>query len=211
MAGIVELISQISDGVIATLAESGYAPLIDGKILLGRVHHAEEGSPPRVLFIPAKSSFGPGEVYGASNYVDGRRYSDETRSQTRLRSIATERITFEVRCWGVGVEPSPEADIDATHTLYRAVMAVVHQCCPGSYKFEAGGWVDAKDGTTQTLQLGREFVFGISIDTPVLDVPAAAAQASGEPHVISAPDDVALNRTNTMITTDGTSGVGCTG
>jgi hypothetical protein len=211
MAGIVAIVDLLTAAVNDTLIASGYAPLVDGKILLGRVTQADHTAPPRIIFIPMKSTFAPAETYGTANYVDGRKYSDEQRSQLRMRALHTEWITFEVRCWGVGAEPSLESNLDATHTLYRAVIAATHLLTVGSYKLEPGGWVDAKEGTTQHLQYGSEFVFGISVATPVLDAPAAAGVASGELAIISAPDYVALNRTNTMIGADGTSSVGCEG
>jgi hypothetical protein len=57
--GIPQLVTAISNDVVAKLAAAGYPPLIDGQIVLGRVHVAENTSAPRIVFVPKGSVFGP--------------------------------------------------------------------------------------------------------------------------------------------------------
>ena len=59
MAGIVALVSAISDDVVSKLSAAGQPALIDGKIVIGRVREQENSSTPRVIFIPRGSRFGP--------------------------------------------------------------------------------------------------------------------------------------------------------
>ena len=55
--GIVALVSAISSDVTTALAASGYPPLTDGSILLGRQHQYEQSAPPRIIMTPVKSRF----------------------------------------------------------------------------------------------------------------------------------------------------------
>lgn len=59
MPGLVALISAISDDVVAALAAAGKPPLVDGKIVIGRVKAEETSAPPRVIFTPRGSLFEP--------------------------------------------------------------------------------------------------------------------------------------------------------
>ena len=66
MPGIVALVSQISDDVVASLSAAGYPPLTDGAILLGRQYVFEASAPPRIIFIPMRSTFPAKDVYNRS-------------------------------------------------------------------------------------------------------------------------------------------------
>lgn len=199
MPGIVQIVSAISTQVVAALAAASYAPLTDGKILLGRKYQSEETTPPRIIFIPMKSKFGPKSVSNASTIAGNQPYSAEARAQIRQRAIATEFVNFEVRCWGVAPGASDEdADMDFTQALYHAVILSTHLIAAGSFTIDGGDWVDARQGTTQHVHLGREFVFGLTFATPVLDE-----------LLLNAPTLVAPNLTNTMTLPSGASGAGC--
>jgi hypothetical protein len=200
LPGIVQIVSAISEVVVDLLADAGYAPLTDGKILLGRQHHAEHSAPPRIVIIPLKSTFGPKDVYSASRVAQNHPYGPEALAQIRQRSIATDRVTFEVRCWGVSpkAEPDPDDDIDVTQALYQAVIEATHLLLVGSYELGRGEWIDAREGTTQHVHLGREFVFELTVATPVLDKLLPVA-----------PSDVRGALSNTMIRPDGAASTGC--
>lgn len=200
MPSIVQLVSALSDAVVELLAEAGYAPLTDGKILLGRQHQAEHSAPPRIVIVPLKSTFGPKDAYSASRVAQSQPYAAEALAQIRQRSIATERVTFEVRCWGVSPEAEPDFDddIDVTQALYQAVIEAVHMLLVGSYELGRGEWIDAREGTTQHVHLGREFVFELTVATPVLDKLLPVA-----------PSDVSGALSNTMVRPDGATSTGC--
>lgn len=168
MPGIVQIVSTISDSVVAGLAAAGYPALVDGKILLGREHVAEQGAPPRIIFIPTRSTFGPRDPASAANVAtNSSAYSPERLAQVRQRSVATEFVTFEVRCWGAFnlAAPDPAADYDVTQALYQQVVISTHLLTEGVYKLEGGTWSDE----TLIDVAGREFVFAITLATPVLD------------------------------------------
>jgi len=173
MAGVVGLVTAISNNVVAALAVAGYPALVEGKILLGRQHQAEATAPPRIMFIPMGSTFGAKDLYNVSNVANAQ----GNLSQLQQRSIQTEYVTFEVRCWAVYPGgASPDLDFDYTQTLYQQVIASAWLVCgpftKGGISAESGKWVDAEYGSSQFVTDGREFVFGLTLPTPVPDVQA---------------------------------------
>jgi hypothetical protein len=68
MPGIAQLVSLISNDVVANLATlSPPVVLTDNGIVLGKVRRAENSIAPRIVFIPKSSKFGPRSVSSASN------------------------------------------------------------------------------------------------------------------------------------------------
>lgn len=59
MAGIVAIVSAISDYVVAQMAAAGLPPLTDGAIALGSAKSNENSAPPRIIFIPTTTRYGP--------------------------------------------------------------------------------------------------------------------------------------------------------
>src|SRR5678816_2759858 len=53
------LVQTISADVVTRLADAGVAPLVDGAILLGPEHIAENASPNRIVFVPKGSRYTP--------------------------------------------------------------------------------------------------------------------------------------------------------
>ncbi len=53
------LVQTISTDVVARMATAGVAPLVDGAILLGPEHVAENASPNRIVFVPKGSTYSP--------------------------------------------------------------------------------------------------------------------------------------------------------
>jgi len=53
------LVQTISADVVTRLADAGIAPLVDGAILLGPEHIAENASPNRIVFVPKGSKYTP--------------------------------------------------------------------------------------------------------------------------------------------------------
>src|ERR1700749_1026164 len=109
MPGIVALVSQISTDVVTDLAAAGYPALIDGKILLGKQFQFEQSAPPRIIFTPVNSDFPTKDVYNASPTGQSG-YTAEQLAQNRNRSILSDMINFEVRCWGVSPDQDPDND-----------------------------------------------------------------------------------------------------
>ena len=77
----------------------------------------------------------------------------------------SERISFEVRCWGGSDVGSLVADYDLTRSLYHCVLASLQRLAPNHGLDKDGAFTSA--GPLSSL--GREFVFTTWIDTPVLD------------------------------------------
>lgn len=176
MPGIVAIVSAISADVVAALSAAGYPALTDGKILLGGQHIWENSSPPRIVFTPVRSVFGPRSPSSSSQTTTNRKYSAESQAQIAQRTIGTDAVIFEVRCWGMTPDrTSPTAvddDFDQTQVLYHAVLQSIQRLMPGNPVVMAdnGEWTEAKAKNTHLDLLGREFVFTTTpIPTPILD------------------------------------------
>jgi hypothetical protein len=157
------IIKSISDQVVQSLDDAGYPPLSDGQILVGRSIQFAQSAPPRIMFVPVSSRF-------SVTNVSSHGTAQELRAERNQRAIAREDFTFEVRCWGSADPPDPLDDFDSTRTLYHAVRQAVHILIPGAYRIEESGkWTDASAGSSQLIRDGREFVFSLTVFTPVLD------------------------------------------
>lgn len=139
---------------------------VDGRILLGRQHVFEQSSPPRVVFVPRRSNFGPKDVFNRSQ-VSGFPSAEMTR-QIRQRSLRTDQVAFEVHVWGASVPPDPDQNFDFAQVLYQQVIRSAHLLNPGNYELQDGTWADQDEGETQLVVDGHHFVFGLALGTPVL-------------------------------------------
>jgi hypothetical protein len=165
MPGIVEIVDAISDDVIAALAAAGLPPLVDGEILIGPQHLAEQSAAPRIVFVPVQPKWTPKTIYNRSPAATMGQ-SDEERLQRQNRSILTEQTNFEVHVWGVSDPPDPDGNYDATQILYQQVIRSVHLLAAGSYALSGGQWNHTK---TLVTGFGLEFVFAIGFSTPIPD------------------------------------------
>lgn len=166
MAGIVGLITFLSSDVSMRLAAAGYPPLVDGRILLGRQHVEEQSAPPRIVFVPMGSSYGPKDAVG--NPTPAR--AAERRAQIAQRSRMTDLQRFEIHCWGVtAAAPDPDFDFDATQFLVHTLIGSIQDNIRGTYTMIGGTWADQQPGAAQLQKLGHDFVLTIDIQTPVLD------------------------------------------
>lgn len=139
----------------------------DQRILLGRQHSSELSYPPRILFIPTSSEFGPRSISSASR-VSGAP-SAEQRTQVQQRSIATDTKTFQVQVWGAAATPAPDADFDSTEVLYQQIVRSAALLLPGIHTVGGGEWVDQTATESQLIKAGHLFVFSLAIATPVTD------------------------------------------
>ncbi len=212
MGALASIITAISDDVVAALAAAGYPPLTPdqsggaGKILVGTAAAYEQTSPPRIIFEPKGSKFTPAEWSSSSATLS----TQERKAQSKLRSIATEQISFTVRCWGAAGTSSPVDDYDVTRALYHRVRASIHALIPGAYEIAETGTFTTG---TNVVRDGREFVFGVTFFTPVLDsllpydLPnQTEAVRDAAVAYVSAPVDVEPAGGLTMTTPSGTEG-----
>lgn len=169
MAVLTAIMSALSGDIVARVAAAGLPPLTDGKVLLGRQRVLENSAPPRVVFIPMASKFGP---KSASNQSDSSTVSNpnaEQLAQWAQRSIMTDKIIFEVQVWGQASPPDSDLDFDATQNLYDIVIQSVYAMSVGRSTIIDGRWVDQAVSETQVDKSGHVYVFGVEIETPVLD------------------------------------------
>ena len=146
--------------------------LKDGRILIGRQHVYEASSAPRIVFVPLKSKWMPKSVY--TRTPASAVPSPEQQRQWANRSIYTEAVLFEVHVWGQATPPDPEGgDFDATQVLYQQVARSLQHQAPGSFELVDVDWTDQKATGSQLVRAGHEAVFGLVVNTPVLDLIAA--------------------------------------
>ena len=171
MGPVATIIRTISDEVVARLAAAGYPPLtpdadgVAGRILIGRAAQFEQAAPPRIIFVPMASKFTMRDIYSRTR----PRNSSERREENAQRAILQEAITFEVRVWGESTPPNPTDDFDITRALYHSVLASVQHLAVGAQEVDTDGeWTDGTFASAQLARAGREFVFGVTLRTPVL-------------------------------------------
>lgn len=194
MPGIKDLVAAISDEVVSALAEANYPDLVDGGILLGRQYQMEQSAPPRIIFTPMGSEFPMKDVYNASPTSSGG-YTAEQLRQLKNRSIGTDKITFEVRCWGVSSDQEPDDDYDFTQALYHQVFRTIQMMARGSAEFSGGKWTDSTYNSGQLVRDGREFVFNVTFGTPILallEPLPTTADAEVQPVVAGITDSLTL-------------------
>lgn len=180
--GIVAVVNAISEDVVNSLAAAGYPALVDGKILIGRQKQFEMSAPPRIVFVPLGSKWGPRSpaspspasgVTAPPNAPGVSSYTPDQRAEIIQRPLYSEMARFEIRCWGVAPDSiDPTDDILVTEALYRQVIASTHKKAVGSFELirETGGtWTDASLKSAQLMKDGLEFVFHMAIGVPVLD------------------------------------------
>ena len=145
----------------------------------------EASAPPRVVFVPVSSAFGPPSLAGASNYVGFP--SAELTAQRLSKAIHTETLNFRVHVWGAAATADRDGDYDAAQVLYQALIRSVQRIANGCYRLTNGEWTDA----TLLTAAGREFVFGLSIDTPISQLPLVVVDPAtvAVPTLVYAPAD----------------------
>jgi hypothetical protein len=196
MALFAEFLTALNADVTAALAAGGYPPLVDGAILFGPARVFEHSRPPRIIVTPTDPTFSAPEVSSKSATLD----TNERKQQAVMMAVHTERVMFEVRCWGGTVSASGIADYDLTRALYHAVLASLQRLVPNHGLDAKGAWTEA--GPIGSL--GQEFVITTWLDTPVLDRMLPYDRASQY-----APAGVAPVTTDTYIAPTGETGSGC--
>lgn len=196
MGLLADFMAALSADVVAALAAGSYPPLVDGGILFGPARQFEGSRPPRIIVTPTSSTFGPPDLYSASATLG----TTERRQQAVMKAQHSERVTFEIRCWGGDSAGSLVADYDLTRALYHAVLASLQRLAPNHGLDKSGAYTTAGPLTS----LGREFVFTTWLDTPVLDTLIPYNNAT-----LYAPATVAPVLSDTFIAATGETGTGC--
>lgn len=168
-----QVVSAISDDVVARLAVANLPPLWTGKIEIGPQHHPtwEHGSPPRIVFIPT------GCTWKVVSPADRNVTSPSNAEHHRMlasRTIWQETKLFTVHVWGVTfvngqLRPNSDTDWDFAEAMYQIVMQSLFVLAPGRHRISPGVWVDSLPNSGKVGTIGREMMFKVEIDTPVLD------------------------------------------
>lgn len=170
----VQLVTAISNDVQARMAAANLPPLVAGKVEIGPQHRPqwEHGAPPRIVMVPMSTSWkvsNPGDrnITIPSNA--------EHHKMLSARAIWQETKLFEVHVWGVtyvngSCSPDSDLDWDYAEAMYQILLQSLWVLAPARHRVSAGKWVDSRPGAAVLDTIGREFVFSLEIDTPVLDV-----------------------------------------
>ena len=173
-----QVVIAISNELNVRLALAGWPTLTSmlngspGRIVVGDRHQHDMLVPPRVIFLPTTTNFSaPDPSRGPVRLADNADGPDaESRAAIGARSIWTDAATFEVSCWSLapdGLLDSDASDFDYTRGLYHCLLGAVHALTAGVYHLGRGSW----RGTNHLQRVGREFVFTLTIDTPILSEP----------------------------------------
>lgn len=208
MPGIKALVSALSADVVTQLAALP-VPIVltDGAILIGRKHVLEESSPPRIVFVPIGSGWGPARDVsssaGAATLGQGNTTAEQ-KAQYNARSIVTDQVRFEVHCWGQASPPDDETggDIDATQVIYQQVIQTAQRLAPGRWYLEGAlRWASQAKNDPQHARNGQEVVFFLAFDTPVLE--QAITAAPPQPPLVTVPPTTVIKPTIQITPPDG--------
>jgi hypothetical protein len=175
-------LSGSTGGLVPSVGNGAYAgggtvskALVDGRILVGREHIGESSAAPRVVFVPLRLAFGPRD--DASSWTADAMSEGETDREELNRTIASERITYEVHAWGKAA--TSLSSFTATARIVHQVIRSAHLRCAGVYEPGNGDWLDQHEGAPQRLKYGHEVVFSLTLAAPI-DDGESAAFAQGE-------------------------------
>lgn len=186
----VALVSLVSAEVVTRLAAAGYpalTPEIDGTagaILLGPQFRAENGFPPRIVFVPSKLGIdAPNRSVTSRGPNVGADYSPELQQ----RAIGRQMKGFKVYCWGCNYSnqttpaPDPALDYDAAQANAEIIIQACQSIGAGRYK-ATGGTIDGQGATPTLVRTGRVFIFDLELDTAILDTALAFAPSNVAPN-----------------------------
>lgn len=218
--GVIQVIDALNAHVVAGLAEKGYPKLAEllngeeGRILIGNRHTFEQQMPPRIIMIPMRTTFNARDTSRGTAPVTTNTigYDAEGKRTLAVKTILVEAMTLECSCWGIAPDNEDESiipllDFRYTQALYHQLIASCQQLMPGAFTALPGIW----KAVEHLSRVGREFVFGLTINIPVLEElePSGEPGFEGEGGLEFAPSDVTANITDSMVNPDGTSGPGC--
>lgn len=191
------ILTALNSEVTARLAAASYPALTDGQILFGTAAQYEQSAAPRIIMVPIGTVFSVRSPNSKSATLD----TLERRTQHAQRPIATAGEQFEIRCWGAVDNGTPVDDYDMTRALVHCVRASIHHLAPGAYEIDSSGKFTVGSNIVRS---GREFVFGLTIFTPVLTslLPYDRTRQY-------APADVAPIITDQLTISTGASEAGC--
>jgi hypothetical protein len=177
---ITTIVNAISDDVVAGLATTGQLPLTDGAILLGSAMVAQTNAPPRVVFEPVSTRFGPADrtAVGAASLP----------AALLQRTLGTAFVKFRVHCWAIadvtpGANHVPAQDIDALEALLTQVWRSCLVVNPGIVVLDGGLWANSARGADALLAVsGWYAMFYLELPLPITDYALDWANTDGPGH-----------------------------
>jgi len=177
MGLITDIVTAISDDVVAGLALTGQLPLTDGAILLGSAMVAQTNAPPRVVFEPVSTRFGPADrtAVGAASLP----------AALLTRTLGTAFVKFRVHCWAIadvtpGADHVPAQDIDALEALLTQVWRSCLRINPGITVLDGGLWANSARGADALLAVsGWYAMFYLELPLPITDYSLEWANTAG--------------------------------
>ncbi len=131
-------------GAIITQANVGRTPAL--ALLIGEKHKAENGVPPRIVWVPVSESFGPAKKIGGNP-----------------RAVRTRLATVECEVWG--------ADLATTEQMINDIIFAAHTALGhGWYEVQSGRW--KTEGELRAL--GYECALTWTFEIPVVGTAATA-------------------------------------
>lgn len=156
--GMKSLVGILSALLVNELRLAGHADLVDGGIEFGSQYVTDRASPPRVVFVPAGSTFS-GPVYYSED-------SSVRRVMPVFQSLATDTMTFDVHVWGAANPPDPDGgDFDDCRFLVHQLVRI---CQPRVYP--GLRVVRVVYDQTPASSLGAHAIVQLQIEAPVGDV-----------------------------------------
>lgn len=158
-----------------------------------------EGTPAEVLLgareVTKQVNQGAGRAARVVFVPIGGRYAAPRNPGRNPRPLATWLATAEVHVWGYdGTKTNDEeAQIEAAWTLHDAVVRAIYLAAHGTFTLDQPKWNNAVVERT----FGKEMIFTLSIECPVMDtpypeVPGSAVTAQGSA-VMQFPDGHAVD------------------
>lgn len=134
--------------IVAAIREEVEAKGVSAPFQVGPEHVNEHNAPPRIVWVPAGTSYEPPMRIGGP----------EAQIHARL-------VRSEVHCWG--------KDYEQAEALADAVVRAAYQVMGGpNYELGAGGWLEAA-----LTSKGRVYSFEIGLRIPVTAEATKAATA----------------------------------
>jgi hypothetical protein len=185
MGLITDVVTAISDDVVAGLALTGALPLTDGAILLGSAMVAQTNAPPRVVFEPVSTRFGPADRAGSGALPGPSGISSDLAAALLTRTLGTAFVKFRVHCWAIadvtpGANHVPAQDIDALEALLTQVWRSCLRINPGITVLDGGLWANSARGADALLAVsGWYAMFYVEIPLPITDYSLEWANTTG--------------------------------
>jgi hypothetical protein len=170
------VLKAIGDKVIAALATQGLPALADWRVQVGKRYLDDQPSGPRIVLVPRRVSHeGVAVVVTAATYPS-QSTDVAYRAWLTQKPLLKRRTEIDVHVFGNANTPDEPTELDTTEaiadTVYWAAREILSA---GNVEALEGQW-DA-EAAPETAPLTHHFVFGMSVATPVLDMPIKALKA----------------------------------